>query len=260
MIPNPQESKVLISAHKALNIVARDAHRLADLVERFENRYAYLPDPVNEGKFYIPSSAETGRELDEDWKLYKNELWSDSSMVMIKAVFDLRAKIDDAFDVVREAGSVICRGSESLDKRWTTQTIGILRKLRGSIVRGHTPDLHPSCLPMIRSGVPASLRSASRSLLERIEAVKSVLIDGIPKPQNTVQPHSSGRDQVVLWHGAEPSARNIEIARSCTAVLEAHGNVDEAVKALERDGFKRSKSTVYNHMNARAKVDPKWQS
>ena len=64
---------------------------------------------------------------------------------------------------------------------------------------------------------------------------------------------------VVLWEGAEPSERNIQLARTRSAYLEAHGNVAEGVAARAADGHRVSMSTFYNHLEALDVVDPHWR-
>lgn len=64
---------------------------------------------------------------------------------------------------------------------------------------------------------------------------------------------------VVLWEGAGHSERNIRLARTRTAYLEAGGSVSDALKALEEDGNKIARSTFYNHLESLDKECPNWR-
>lgn len=72
-------------------------------------------------------------------------------------------------------------------------------------------------------------------------------------------PNGPVRTEVVLWAGAEPSNRNIRLARTRTAYLEAHGNVRQAMNTLKRDGYGVSRSTFYNHLDVLDKLTPRWR-
>jgi|GEM_PF-5772842 len=67
------------------------------------------------------------------------------------------------------------------------------------------------------------------------------------------------RTVVVLWQGAEHSDRNVRLARTMTAYLEAFGNVAEALKALEVSGYPIRKSAFYDHLAALDEESPGWR-
>lgn len=67
-------------------------------------------------------------------------------------------------------------------------------------------------------------------------------------------------ETVVLWDGAEHSERNIRLARTRSAYLEAHGNVADALAALERAGNRVARRTFYNHLNALDEAIPHWRN
>ncbi len=71
---------------------------------------------------------------------------------------------------------------------------------------------------------------------------------------------AAGRSTVVVWEGAEPTERNIRLARTRTAYMEAQGKVTVALEALEQDGFGVSRSTFYNHLNALDAELPGWRN
>lgn len=77
------------------------------------------------------------------------------------------------------------------------------------------------------------------------------------KKQDAAQPVV--QTQVILWEGAEPTKRNITLARSRTAYLEAHGNVAAALETLKQDGHEIGQSTLYDHLNVLDKVNPRWR-
>lgn len=67
-------------------------------------------------------------------------------------------------------------------------------------------------------------------------------------------------DLLVLWEGAEHSGRNISLARTRTAYLEAHGSVAEALESLKEGGHGISRSTFYNHLTALDDEIPGWRN
>lgn len=66
--------------------------------------------------------------------------------------------------------------------------------------------------------------------------------------------------QIVLWEGAELSPRNISLARSRTAYLEAGGNVATALVRLNSDNHPVSRSTFYNHLKRLDELSPNWRT
>jgi hypothetical protein len=95
---------------------------------------------------------------------------------------------------------------------------------------------------------------------------------GLPVAQPTGATHPSAAERtatpapaaakttVVLWEGAEPTGRNLRLARTRAAYLEAHGNVAGALAALEREGNAIGKSTFYDHLDALDIELPGWRS
>lgn len=67
------------------------------------------------------------------------------------------------------------------------------------------------------------------------------------------------RVEVVLWEGADPSKRNVRLARTRTAYLEAGGNVASALESLRVDGHRISRRTFYNHLDALDRTCPGWR-
>lgn len=67
------------------------------------------------------------------------------------------------------------------------------------------------------------------------------------------------QETVVLWHGAEHSARNEALARTRTAFLEAGGNVARARKGMAAKGNPIPQSTFYEHLKALDSMDPGWR-
>lgn len=65
---------------------------------------------------------------------------------------------------------------------------------------------------------------------------------------------------LVLWEGAEHTERNVRLARTRTAHLEAHGNVVDALAALKAAGHPVSRSTYYNHLDALDRAIPGWRA
>jgi len=67
------------------------------------------------------------------------------------------------------------------------------------------------------------------------------------------------RTEVVLWEGAEYNERNVRLARTRSAYLEAHGNVTDALVALKAGGNEIARRTFYNHLDALDKAIPHWR-
>ncbi len=69
---------------------------------------------------------------------------------------------------------------------------------------------------------------------------------------------SPARNEVVLWEGAAHTERNIRLARTRSAYLEAHGDVLAAMDALKDSGNPVARSTFYNHLDAIDAANPRW--
>lgn len=67
------------------------------------------------------------------------------------------------------------------------------------------------------------------------------------------------RTEVVLWEGAAHTDRNIRLARTRSAYLEAHGDVVAALAALKADGNEIARRTFYNHLDALDTANPHWR-
>ena len=67
------------------------------------------------------------------------------------------------------------------------------------------------------------------------------------------------RTEVVLWEGAAHTDRNIRLARTRSAYLEAHGYVPAAMAALKDSGNPVARSTFYNHLDALDAAIPRWR-
>ena len=122
---------------------------------------------------------------------------------------------------------------------------------------------------MIRAIVawPLTLRAAQSAadLLARLEAAAGALprasID-YPGGDGSAAAALPGpaRLEVRLWEGAEYSERNIRLARTRSAYLEAHGDVTAALAALKTGGNTVGRSTFYDHLGALDNVCPGWRS
>ncbi|MBX3359911.1 MAG: hypothetical protein KF705_00510 [Phycisphaeraceae bacterium] len=113
--------------------------------------------------------------------------------------------------------------------------------------------------------------SVSPDLLDRLQraaaAVDPGAIDRAAERAAEKMAHALGsnlgrrhpRTEVVLWQGAEHNERNVRLARTRSAYLEAHGDVPAAMKALERSGNPVARSTFYNHLDALDVAIPRWR-
>jgi hypothetical protein len=157
-------------------------------VERLEAAYEHEEGPLNPGYFYVPSTEWTGRDLESDWTDHAPPEERSIRRAAIDATLALRRAVDEGIEAVKCVASCMDGPHESVDRRWTTRTIGELRRLRGAINRGHAPDVVPSALPMIRAGVPEALREASILVAARMEEVKSAMMAGVRPPTDESGP------------------------------------------------------------------------
>lgn len=88
-------------------------------------------------------------------------------------------------------------------------------------------------------------------------SVSSELLDRLQRAAATKA--LPARTEVVLWEGAEHNERNVRLARTRSAYLEAHGNVPAAMKALQDSGNPVARSTFYNHLHALDVAIPRWR-
>lgn len=171
----------------ALFDAGRAAHRLAEAVEAMEHLYAQeypglrenFPQGIPTSYFYASSRMQTGVELHEEGTDRVPERERPVRRRAIDATLALRAAVDSAIAAVSKIGVYMDSDAESVDRRWTTRTIGHLRELRGAILRGHPPDFFPSALPMIQSGVPNELRETAQNVGARMEELKSAILAGV---------------------------------------------------------------------------------
>jgi hypothetical protein len=151
--------------------------------------------------------------------------------------------------------------------RWTTRAIIDLDNLAGT--------LHPirmggdDGLGFIRCGLPPlpeDFHTHAESVRNRIGELCSIQVSAVP-PTPTASGGNGGaatralpaRTEVVLWEGAAHTDRNIRLARTRTAYLEAHGKVSVALAALKEAGYSVARSTFYNHLNALDMEIPRWR-
>ncbi len=64
---------------------------------------------------------------------------------------------------------------------------------------------------------------------------------------------------VVLWEGAQHTERNIRLARTRTAYLEANENVATAMAALEAEGNAIGRTTFYEHLKVLDDAITNWR-
>ena len=65
---------------------------------------------------------------------------------------------------------------------------------------------------------------------------------------------------IVLSEGADNTPYNIRISLTCSAYLEANGDVGKAIAALKREGHKVSQSTFYKHLGVKDKQEKGWRN
>lgn len=127
-------------------------------------------------------------------------------------------------------------------------------------------------LPWLKQGVPAAMAGPIDRLKKWRDQVKdlprknltptvavSPELRGLPEPIKAAASRPARTTPVVLWEGAEHNERNVWLARTRSAYLEAHGNVADALAALKADGDEVSRSTFYNHLDALDRAIPRWR-
>lgn len=177
----------------------RKAYTLAESVERLEAVYAKETQRIESGWFYVGSTEHTGRALldpiDDD-QFPPNE--RPPRRTAIENTLALRAAVDEAVEATKAAAPHMDSPYESVDRRWTHRTISQLRLLRGAILKGHSRDIYPSALPMIRAGVPEALRTHADEIAKRMEEVKSAILAGVqPQPKESPKPSRVNNGQEV---------------------------------------------------------------
>jgi hypothetical protein len=90
-----------------------------------------------------------------------------------------------------------------------------------------------------------------------LQANGSTVAGAINEPPATVV--ITKTQTITLWEGAENTPVNIRRARTRSAFLEAHGDVQEARKALEREGNPVPQSTFYKHLSDLDAQTPQWR-
>lgn len=224
----------------ALFDACRKAGVLADRVERMESVYAGQEGPLDPSCFYIPSTGQTGRELDEP--LQEDHLRLDERRVRkaaIDAALALRAAVDRAIGIVGSVADLMNGPNESVDRRWTIRTIDQLRLLRGVILNGHGADFFPSALPMVRVGVPDDLRNASESIWKHLEEVKSAIFAGIGNKPHTPTASLIGPQERLQAGTAESSGLDGDSGDTAPTVnapsTDGCGDVEEGLASPPRE-------------------------
>jgi hypothetical protein len=172
-------AEALGPVREALFRAIQKARELARATEQLEEQYSATKGQLNSRYFYAECTDITGRELDPKWTDHAptRERWSRRKA--IDAALELRAAVDTAIESVAGIASYMDSSHESMDRRWSTRTVGQLRILRGAITRGHSPDFFVSGMPMIRAGVPKALEEASAEVERRMEDVKSAMMASV---------------------------------------------------------------------------------
>ncbi|MBL8762232.1 MAG: hypothetical protein JNL50_13110 [Phycisphaerae bacterium] len=109
-----------------------------------------------------------------------------------------------------------------------------------------------------------ALKSHKEPLLNYYQELKA-----IPPPPTLKRTESSTNPattrpmivrEIVAVSGDTPlTEKDIRVARTRTAYLEAHGSVVAALAALARDGHSISRSTFYNHLSELDERCPRWR-
>lgn len=135
----------------------------------------------------------------------------------------------------------------------------LVRESEAVIVAASKPNgstISPELLAQLQTVID-KVGAMTRAQDERMARVEQVVTSiGMAEPKALPGP---SRTEVVLWEGAEPTERNIRLARTRSAYLVAHGDVPAAMAALARDGNPVARSTFYNHLNALDAENPRWR-
>lgn len=226
----PNEADPLGDARDALFDAARKGNRLAKSVEQLEARYAKAENP-NPGYFYVPTDLHNtgGRTLDPAWTDHAPAHERRPRREAIDTTLALRAAVDSAMGAVSGIAAYMDSEAQSVDQRWTTRTIGYLRKLRGAILWGHGAEDFPSALPMIRAGVPDALREQAGHVMDRMEEVKSAIVAGTKPRTPTVSVSPDLLDRLQRGVAAvDPGAIDRAVERAAERVARVFGAGDNA--------------------------------
>lgn len=135
----------------------------------------------------------------------------------------------------------------------------LIREAEAVIAAASKPNatpIDPNLLARLQAGIDAvgAFTKAHDERMARMEqAVTSI---GMDEPKALPGP---SRTEVVLWEGAEHNERNVRLARTRSAYLEAHGDVPAALNALKDSGNPVARSTFYNHLAALDVAIPRWR-
>lgn len=200
--PTPKDQSTTARLTEVRNSLAGTLARaamLAEEVQRLERHFLEMTDP-DPFDFYVPTDSpmglkvwtfdasgepvatdQVGPGMKDDF-LLRNPRMSggkaNSRREAVKAALALRASIDESIRLVGTVADIMDDTSKGASDRWTAQTVGDLRKLRGAITWGHPLDPFPSALPMIKRGVVERLYECSQMVRGRMEAIKSAMAAG----------------------------------------------------------------------------------
>lgn len=106
---------------------------------------------------------------------------------------------------------------------------------------------------------PTPTVSVSPELLDRLQRAAAAVDPGAGDNGGAATKALPARTEVVLWEGAAHTDRNIRLARTRSAYLEAHGNVVAALAALKAGGNEIARRTFYYHLDALDVAIPGWR-
>jgi hypothetical protein len=129
----------------------------------------------------------------------------------------------------------------------------------GDTTRTPTVSVSPDLLDWLTRAAVADPHAIDRVAERAAAKAAEKMTHALGGNGNAAAKALPARTEVVLWEGAAHTDHNIRLARTRTAYLEAHGNVQAALAALKKAGDTVSRSTFYNHLKALDKEIPHWR-
>lgn len=110
----------------------------------------------------------------EEWTHLPKQPWMKHVVTTIRAVRHFRTAVDEAQRLLPTVASLVDDPRDPPVSGWRAMATGELRRLRGSILVGSSPDLFPSDMPKIGVGVLESLSEAVAAVRARMQKLISV--------------------------------------------------------------------------------------
>lgn len=228
----PKDREGLLSETRNAMVTARrKSLALAEIIEQLETAYVHWKVPLDSSDFYVPSKTTWGLEVEDGWEDSAPLPMQGVRRRAIDATIDFRKSIDRITRSLKPIAPFMDGSSQSIDQRWTSRTAKFLRRLRGCVLDGHPDDYASSALPMIRMGIPHSIRESVAILNDRLADVKSA--SSLPD----ISSHS---------HGASGSSVEPKLIRSDDAARRSGLDPNTIRTRAKREDWTVKKAGKFN--------------